>query len=69
MTTFIHSAISKLLMNNGEVRKTTGIKLKPSIARKARVGAARSDKRLGEWIEEAIGEKVAREEREETQPK
>jgi len=54
---------------NEEVRKTTGIKLRPSIVRKARVRAASTDKRLGEWIEEAIEEKVAREEKEEKQPK
>jgi len=45
---------------NEEVRKPTGIKLRPSIAKKARVRAASTDKRLGEWIEEAIEEKAAR---------
>ncbi|MBA7577391.1 hypothetical protein ES708_19242 [subsurface metagenome] len=54
---------------NEEVRKSTGIKLKPSIVRKARVRAASTDKRLGEWIEGAIEEKAAREEREEEQAK
>ena len=44
-----------------ETRKTVGIKLKPSIIRKARVWAAYSDKRLGEWVEEAIEEKDKRE--------
>ena len=48
---------------NEEVRKTIGIKLRPSIVRKARVRAASTDKRLGEWIEEAIEEKVEREEK------
>ena len=48
---------------NEEVRKTTGIKLRPSIVRKARVWAASSDKRLGEWLEEAIEEKIEREEK------
>jgi len=47
---------------NEEIRRTIGIKLKPSIVRRARVGAAYSDKRLGQWIEEAIEEKAAREE-------
>ncbi len=42
---------------NEEVRKTIGIKLRLSIVRKARVRAAYSDKRLGEWLEEAIEEK------------
>jgi len=54
---------------NEEVRKTTGIKLRPSIVRKARVRAASTDKRLGEWMEEAIEEKAAREEREEKKSK
>ena len=54
---------------SGEVRKTTGIKLRPSITKKARVRAVSSDKTLGEWIEEAIEEKAAREEREETEAK
>jgi hypothetical protein len=52
-----------MVMMNEEVRKTRGIKLRPSIVRKARVRAASSDKRLGEWLEEAIEEKVAREEK------
>ena len=45
---------------NAELRKSTSIKMKPSIVRKARVRAASSDKRLGEWIEEAIDEKIER---------
>ncbi len=52
-----------------EVRKSTGIKLRPSIIRHARVKAASSDKRLGEWLEEAIEEKAAREEKKEAQQK
>ncbi len=39
------------------------------MVRKARVRAASTDKRLGEWLEEAIEEKAVREEREEKQPK
>jgi len=54
---------------NEEVRKTTGIRLRPSIVRKARVRAASSDKRLGGWVEEAIEEKAAREEKEEAERK
>jgi len=49
---------------NDEIRKSLTSKIKPTIARKAWVGAARTDKRLAEWIEEAIEEKAAREERE-----
>ena len=54
---------------NEEVRKSTGIKLKPSIVRKARVRAVLSDKTLGKWFEEVIDEKAAREEKEEKKPK
>ncbi len=46
-----------------EVRKSVSIKMKPSIIRKARVRAASSDKRLAEWLEEAIEEKTEREEK------
>jgi len=41
--------------------------MKPSILRKAHITAIESQKRLGEWIEEAIEEKVAREEKEKQQ--
>jgi len=53
---------------NDEIRKSVTIKMKPSVVRKARVSAASLDKRLGQWLEEAIEEKAAREERE-RQPK
>jgi len=49
---------------NDEARKSVTIKMKPSVVRKARIRSAISDKRLGNWIEEAIEEKAAREERE-----
>jgi len=58
-----------MVISNEEVRRTVGIKIRPSIVRKARVRAAYSDKRLGQWIEEAIEEKAAREERQEIQLK
>jgi len=51
-----------MVIVNEEVRRTTAIKLRPSIVRKARIGAASTDKTLGEWLEEAIEEKAAREE-------
>ncbi len=53
-------------MSEQEVREGKYIKLKPSILKKARLRAVSSDKALGEWIEEAIEEKAAREEK---QPK
>ena len=58
-----------MVMMSKEVRKTVGIKLRPSIVREARIRATYSDKRLGAWIEEVIEGKAAREEREEIQLK
>ena len=46
-----------------EPRQGRSIKIRPSILRKAHHRAIESEKRLGEWIEEAIEEKVAREEK------
>ena len=45
----------------GEVRQGRSIKIRPSILRKAHHRAIESEKRVGEWIEEAIEEKLARE--------
>ena len=47
---------------NEEGRQSRNMKIKPSILRKAHHSAIESQKRLGEWLEEAIGEKAAREE-------
>ena len=44
-----------------EVRKSITIKIKLSIQREARHAAIESGKRLGQWMEEAIEEKIARE--------
>ena len=52
-----------------EVRQSRNIKMKPNILRKAYHSAIESQKRLGEWIEEAIEEKLAREEKEEKELK
>jgi len=51
---------------NDKATKPVTIRMKSSAVRKARVGAAASDRRIGEWIEEAIEEKAAREKGEET---
>ncbi|MBA7566730.1 hypothetical protein ES708_08425 [subsurface metagenome] len=48
---------------NEEVRKSLTVKMKPSIVKKARVGAVISEKTLGEWLEEAIDEKAEREQK------
>ena len=52
-----------------EVRQSKSIKIRPSILRKAHHRAIDSQQRVGEWIEKAIEEKVAREKREEPEPK
>ena len=54
---------------NEEVRRSVTIKMKPSIVKKARVGAVISEKTLGEWLEGAVEEKAAREKGQEAQLK
>jgi len=54
---------------NDEIRKSVSMKMKPSVIKKARLRAVSCDKTLGEWVEEAIEEKAAREEKEEKQLK
>ncbi|GAH97270.1 unnamed protein product [marine sediment metagenome] len=46
---------------NDEVRESKSIKMRPSVVKKARIEAVTSNKTLGEWLEEAIEEKVKRE--------
>ncbi len=48
---------------NDEVRKSMTVKIKPSVQREARHAAIESEKRLGEWLEEAIKEKIEREQK------
>ena len=45
-------------------RESRSIKIQPAILRKARIRAIESEKTLGEWLEQAIEEKVTKEERE-----
>ncbi len=45
-----------------EVRKSRSMKIRPSILRKAHHSAIESQKRVGEWVEKAIEEKLEREE-------
>ena len=44
-----------------EPRKLTAIRLKPSAQRRAKIAAVTAGKTMGEWIEEAIQEKIERE--------
>ena len=52
-----------------ELRQGQSIKIRPSILRKAHHRAIESQKRLGEWIEEAMEEKAVREKREKIEQK
>ena len=45
-----------------ETRQSRSIKIKPSILRKAHHNAIDSQKTLAEWFEEAVSEKIDREE-------
>ena len=57
------------LMNEKLARKPRNVLINPDILLKARIEALRSKKMLGQWLEEVIEEKVAREEREATEQK
>jgi len=46
-----------------EARQGRSIKIKPSVLRKAHHEAIESQKRLGEWVEEAVEEKIEREQK------
>jgi len=48
---------------NDEARESKSIKMKPSIVRRAHLKAIEEGKTLGRWIEDAIEEKIERDER------
>jgi len=48
---------------DGEARQSRNIRMKPSILRKAHHNAIESQKKLGAWLEEAIEEKLEREQK------
>ena len=48
---------------NDEARESKHIKMKPSIVRKAHQKAQEDGKTLGRWVEEAIEERLEREEK------
>ncbi len=54
---------------NNEARVTKSIKMKRRIVRKAHIKAIEQGKTLGRWVEDAIEAKMAREEKEEKEPK
>ena len=45
-----------------QIRQSRSVKIKPSILRKVHHRAIECNKRIGEWIKEAIEEKLEREE-------
>ncbi len=51
------------VMNEKVVRKPRNVKINPDTLHEARVEALRARKTLGEWLEEAIDEKIEREEK------
>jgi len=51
------------LMNEKLVRKPRNVLINPDILHKARVEALRERKTIGEWLEQLIEEKIAREEK------
>jgi len=46
---------------NEETRQSKSIKMKPSVVREAHLNAIEVGKTLGRWIEDAIREKIKRE--------
>ena len=44
-----------------EPRKLTAMRIRPSVHRQAKIAAVTTGKTMGEWIEEAVEEKVERE--------
>ncbi len=48
-------------MNERIVRKPRNVLIDPEILREARIEALCSEKKLGEWLEEAIKERIERE--------
>ena len=47
-------------MNEKPVRKPRNVKIDPEALHRARVEALRERKTIGEWLEEAIDEKIER---------
>ncbi|GAI18955.1 unnamed protein product, partial [marine sediment metagenome] len=50
-------------MNEKLLRKPRNVKINPEFLHKARIEALRARKSLGQWLEEAIDEKIEREEK------
>jgi len=50
-------------MNEKPIRKLRNVKMNPEALHRARVEALRGRKTLGQWLEEAIDEKIKREQK------
>lgn len=48
---------------NEKIRQSRSIRIIPDILKQAHYSAIQSDKKLGEWIEEAIEEKIKKEQK------
>ena len=53
-----------MTMKTGEPRPISAIRIKPDILHQARIAAVTRKKTLGQWLEEAITEKIKREQKE-----
>ena len=58
-----YSSAMVIPMNEKPVRKPRNVKINPEALHRARVEALRAKKTLGEWLEEAIDEKIEREQK------
>jgi len=54
---------------NKEAKSPRNIRIRPSVLHQARVAAIIQNKTLGQWLEEAIIEKVAREQKQSKEAK
>ena len=52
-----------ILMNEKVLRKPRNVKINPDVLHEDRVEALRARKSLGQWLEEAIDEKIEREQK------
>ncbi|MFQ5924755.1 MAG: hypothetical protein ACE5IE_02000 [Dehalococcoidia bacterium] len=50
-------------MNKEEVKTPRNIRIRPSVLHQAKVAAVTAKKSLGQWLEEAIMEKIEREQK------
>ncbi len=53
-------------MRQGRRKPTTSIRIDPNAVHQARVAAVSVKKTLGQWLEEAIAEKIERDKRQDT---